>query len=881
MSLVAQNIQDAGHRSGAMAGPRPQLPSLYSILGPGSVARPLASPSTDRPAAYPLPSTLDRPRASPGTAQSAYFAQSNTSSLPTPPQHSPYEKYEPRQPLPSIVRNLTSADTARYPDDHPSLAELRPEANTNPKWWQETSRREHPMGPREPFFRSPHDRYHHPFHGAKEDIDSYPDPRSARGAQNQLPIPTTPVAAEAVHSKDGLGPKIWTGTHFLPRYVRTADVPGEGICYFYDDGSHCKTVIDGEAVNAHWGVTKAGKPRKRLAIACVTCREKKIKCDPDYPRCVQCEKFGRICKFKNAPRGGHNTSPTLGPHELDDTAVNALAGEGELSPLSPQASPQDSTGEPLSHKRQKIGLDDYAHGHEPIEAPALDHSKSLPAAQALPKELSRAIHEGADSACMADPSLIDGRSTLALVSKFFDHVDSTMILCFVPELLFKDWVSSCKAKSAEDLMLLYSIMAVGTIFGGGSRQIASTYAQVAFRAQKAATRSCLQLAQSRIVLALFYVLTAHSHQSSELMAAASGTIAFMQLTLELEDSKERHRQVFPFRMNKLCYSESRRRTVWSLFILERVNNLFPSRAALLKPDDIYIRLPTDTRSFEKQVESDMPFFDPSESQADNLKSRHLDVARILVEIVHLWSTCGSTIYGALRRPRQLKAAFANLDVLAQKLEEWHAALPKEMVFTWDNLELAESARNLGPFLTSHLLFHDAIIKLNRFKQEAGKPPMHELVPILHKACDHTKMFFELVACIERAVKTKPMLLDQLPGAFPMLAPEAVSMLVAQGPVERCDEMIESVTMTKRLIESMSHIWAESNIPAQAITSDLDALHHFRKTGTRERNPDQGYKLENDMPGFSEHKELGLQLANSPEESYQKPDVVRTRSITPL
>lgn len=101
-------------------------------------------------------------------------------------------------------------------------------------------------------------------------------------------------------TKDGLGPKIWTGTNFLPRFVCQAEVPGEGICYFYDDGTHCKSVIDGEMVNAHWGVTKTGKPRKRLAIACITCREKKIKCDPDYPRCVQCEKYGRICRFKNA-----------------------------------------------------------------------------------------------------------------------------------------------------------------------------------------------------------------------------------------------------------------------------------------------------------------------------------------------------------------------------------------------------------------------------------------------------------------------------------------------------------------------------------------------------------------------------------------------------
>lgn len=105
---------------------------------------------------------------------------------------------------------------------------------------------------------------------------------------------------EPPFSGEAIGPSIWTGTHFLPRFLGERLVPGEGRCYFYDDGSHCKTVIDGEQVTAHWGVTKAGKPRKRLAVACLTCREKKIKCDPDYPKCVQCQKFGRVCKFKNA-----------------------------------------------------------------------------------------------------------------------------------------------------------------------------------------------------------------------------------------------------------------------------------------------------------------------------------------------------------------------------------------------------------------------------------------------------------------------------------------------------------------------------------------------------------------------------------------------------
>ena len=85
-----------------------------------------------------------------------------------------------------------------------------------------------------------------------------------------------------------------------PRVVAERDIPGEGPSWVYEDGTTCKKVIDGETVNAQWGITKAGKPRKRLAIACTTCREKKIKCDPAEPKCVQCEKFGRDCKFTTA-----------------------------------------------------------------------------------------------------------------------------------------------------------------------------------------------------------------------------------------------------------------------------------------------------------------------------------------------------------------------------------------------------------------------------------------------------------------------------------------------------------------------------------------------------------------------------------------------------
>lgn len=270
---------------------RTQLPSLSSLF-PHHSTRPLHSPAlSDRHGSLPAPSPLEQP-------SRAASSHSDRPPFPSPffggssPHYAPQPRstFDPRhesdrnsyQPVHSSSSRAGSPPSSRWSRAHEQDYTLRG--------------REYPPAP------ASHARPHVAFPGPQGPAPGYHvDPRPSRlPVSGAMPVPTTPTTVEGLPTKDGLGPKIWTGTHFLPRFVCAAEVPGEGMCYFYDDGSHCKTVIDGEPVNAHWGVTKAGKPRKRLAIACVTCREKKIKCDPDYPRCVQCEKFGRVCKFKNA-----------------------------------------------------------------------------------------------------------------------------------------------------------------------------------------------------------------------------------------------------------------------------------------------------------------------------------------------------------------------------------------------------------------------------------------------------------------------------------------------------------------------------------------------------------------------------------------------------
>lgn len=283
---------------------RQQLPSLSSLFGPPS-SRPQHSPasSSDRNGPFPVASPMDRPRLSshPRSHGDSYFPP--TLSPPISQPRSSYDiKFDSERASFQNLRHSASGPTSPgFRALNHARSESRSDTESH-KWTghQDAGKGEYALESRDSPFRSSRDHFRLQFPGTRESGPSFSDHRPSTSGQNPPPTPTSTTVSEGIPTKDGLGPKIWTGTHFLPRFVRAAEVPGEGMCYFYDDGSHCKTIIDGEAVNAHWGVTKAGKPRKRLAIACVTCREKKIKCDPDYPRCVQCEKFGRICKFKNA-----------------------------------------------------------------------------------------------------------------------------------------------------------------------------------------------------------------------------------------------------------------------------------------------------------------------------------------------------------------------------------------------------------------------------------------------------------------------------------------------------------------------------------------------------------------------------------------------------
>ncbi|KAK3190586.1 hypothetical protein K4F52_003277 [Lecanicillium sp. MT-2017a] len=839
---AVQSLEGHGHQA-SNSPQRPQLPSLSSLFGPPSSFRRPSSPLAGRSGSNPSQSPLDRPRMS-------GLDQSSSSYFPSPSLSQPRSTYE----MKFDSDRYTSASMARsYSGSRsPAFSDMARSRSDNDNAWsmqQENSRHEYMVASHEASYR-PHENQRSQHTESRDDPPEHAASRPVSATQSSAQA-TNGVVPEGTSSKDGLGPKIWTGTHFLPRFVRAAEVPGEGMCYFYDDGSHCKTIIDGEAVNAHWGVTKAGKPRKRLAIACITCREKKIKCDPDFPRCVQCDKFGRVCKFKNAPRGGHNTSPTTPPAELKAQKERPIAtsevrrsSSNSVSPMSHHTSIPYRSPDASYHKRAKVSPDSYATNGERGNSVdhRLVHSKSPLPSHRSDYDLPRIPEDVLKRASRTDPSVADPQSISSVITQFLIHADSSMMIRFLPESAWKLLIASSVAhKSAEDLMLLYSTLALGVAVSGGPKHIAYEYAQVAHYAQKVLGFNCLQLVQSRILLASYSVLSGRIHEATELLSSAAAVSTSLQLNLELEKSTESGMSAYPLGLNRASYSESRRRTFWSLFMLERLNGMYPNRPAMINPDDVYIRLPTDSLSFEKHIERYAPSFDPYNSTVTSAQNA-VDATAFLVEMVHIWADSQMSLFRMACRPASAQSESGRIYQLAKKANNWYSALTARLVYSTANLEQAVYAGNAGSFISMHLLYHHAMIKVNRHHYSVSSLGPEAQDDYVRRCRSHAVSILDMSYALDRLARNKAFSFNTPPQMTAVAAVEAVDTLTASGPLKSLSEQIDLIRSARPAIDQLANVWEDAIAARTVIDRRLNQLIRIRERGSRATSPIDGYQV---------------------------------------
>jgi hypothetical protein len=413
------------------------------------------------------------------------------------------------------------------------------------------------------------------------------------------------------------------------------------------------------------------------------------------------------------------------------------------------------------------------------------------------------------------------------MSSFFVHADATA-LRFLPEKVFKEFVqASAHRKSPEDLMLVYSILALGVSLSGGSKMVAHEYSEVA-RYATDRTALSLQLVQARILLSLYYLQVSRPSDANDMSSAAISTATCLQLNMELERSQDGGSATkYPFGMSFAGFGECRRRTFWSCFVLERLNGLFPTRIGIINKDDIFLSLPSDIQSFENQVDVVTPSFEPDFS-ALRQRQPGTHVMGYLVQIVALWGDVMTTIYRLAHRGSQSNFDFVKSQTgMLSHLEDWKCSLTAALAFSPLNLHLVSSEEK-GSFILMHLVYHLTLIKLHRHIHPrfltAEQRHQHSLA-----VQEHADKLLDIVCAL---AKESSMGRSMMPPPFTSFAIlEIVDVLSAEGPLSALPQLVDRLATARSVIEILATVWDDATGHKLAMDHRLDKLANLRDQGS--------------------------------------------------
>ncbi|KAK1144391.1 hypothetical protein N8T08_005544 [Aspergillus melleus] len=734
----------------------------------------------------------------------------------------------------------------RHPDSLPPLARLSPhnlgrEPSVNPPSQVNSPAPSFPQG------------LFHP-HGFRH-LERDPDDSG---------LPESPDARVSAENKN---PTSNVRSHVVDeRYI-----DGEGLCYIYADGTRCPKIIDGVPVNANWGITKAGKPRKRLAQACLTCREKKIKCQPNLPKCDQCQKSGRECRFESAPRGHRaatKASQPMGRYEGRDSSsagshhfsgsshslysmvrasgsstslprTNSQSPISDGSMLTPSA--VDSThdgGMDYEHYRWRgptnqipAGLEDPSRRVDAQVTP--DYSDILTGLKDLDPEDPIACD------WRVDPYEMDPELTLHYVETYFTYVNDRMYYMF-PRRRFLLWLRSSQPKSLDDHMLLYSMMTLGSVFSERPDRVIALkrYSRTARYAVEHSRHSLtLQLAQSRIIMSLWYYAIGALVKSWDAVGAAVRTVCGLRYNVELGGVIVDQSRECEYGLHPQALIECRRRTFWVAFLMDRLSCFYTPSTTLISSQTAYLRLPCREEVYEAQQYTTVPYFQSFLNQLpvsldDELSG--LSAMALLIDILSLWGEVSDHVFRLSLIPAEAYSRlFGEFHAnVVRRSDEWTARLPDHLTFTAVNMERSIRAKKADAFISIHLLYHATLMKLNRHARSKNLPD--GLVDrYIHATRNHAVEILRISVALMRYAadyESSRSALDPNVSKGTLLNPflgyvilSAVDVLSADGLIVDLPECIRLIGGGLEVMRELSRFWA-STVPLVAlIDARLDAM----------------------------------------------------------
>lgn len=168
-----------------------------------------------------------------------------------------------------------------------------------------------------------------------------------------------------------------------------------------------------------------------------------------------------------------------------------------------------------------------------------------------------------------DPFEVDPESSNYHMNLYFDHINSTTY-CMFPRNPFFKWCQTSRDKTADDRMIIYSLLAMGAVFSvrPDHKTICRKLLNAAeFAVQQSLGQFSLQLAQSRLILALLHFSLGNSTKAWDYCGAGIRAVCAMKLNIEgaihIAEGEE-----MEYGFTKAALEECQRRTFWSAFLMD-------------------------------------------------------------------------------------------------------------------------------------------------------------------------------------------------------------------------------------------------------------------------------------------------------------------------
>ncbi|KAI9702703.1 MAG: hypothetical protein M1820_006087 [Bogoriella megaspora] len=471
--------------------------------------------------------------------------------------------------------------------------------------------------------------------------------------------------------------------------------------------------------------TKAGKERKRLPLACIACRRKKIRCSGEKPACKHCLRSRIPCVYKvttrkAAPRTDYMAMLDKRLKRMEDRVIKVIPKE-EGSRVSNRAVVKPAIlGPPTSSSSGKKRPADEAFG------PDLDEWAAKPEATERSTD-GPAQTKGQD----ADEHQLLSEGTEYLPPKelqqhlaevFFDHLYGQSY-----HLLHKPSYMRKLANGSLPPVLILAVCAIAARFSTHP----SVRSEPAFLRGETWASVAREISLKRydtpnITILIVYLILG-LHEFGTCQGGRSWMFGGMAQRMAYALNLHQDLDYDPYSKDKEKLSdldrEIRRRTMWACFMMDRFNSSGTERPMLISEQSLRLQLPIREKYFQMEITG------PTEDlhgkvtgsvsdetgQFSNARE-NMGVAAYQVRLVALWGRLVSylNLGGKEHDNHPLWSPKSKLGGIREEARQFKESLPERLKYTEDNLQNHASDKMANQFIFMHLIYNQIILFMNRF-----------------------------------------------------------------------------------------------------------------------------------------------------------------------